>query len=75
MKGLAGKKGIEKMKSWYVSQDRYDGVIFTPKVDVRIFGMGIYAPIDKNITNFIINCKWSLEKTPNGKTIKDWQEF
>ena len=69
MKGLAGKKSIEKMKSWYVSSDRFDGVIFTPKVDVRIVGMGIYAPSDKKSTNFIINYKWSLERAPNGTTI------
>jgi len=55
---------IIKKKSWIVNKLE-DGIIFTPKTDVRIVGIGVYAPIGSP-TRFAMICRFKIQKSPNG---------
>ncbi|TNV82399.1 hypothetical protein FGO68_gene10746 [Halteria grandinella] len=45
---LIGKEG------WSVSKDKWDAIIFEPKKDVRIYGVGIYQQVER------LKCKYTL---------------
>ena len=48
---------------WYIGRDRWDGVMFIPKRDVRIFGVGIFEPYPQSRRDFKYGYKYVLKDT------------
>jgi PHR domain len=46
---------------WYIGRDRWDGVIFIAKRDVRIFGCGIFEPYPQSRRDFKYGYKYVLK--------------
>lgn len=47
-------------KGWDVDKNKWDAIIFTPKKDVKIFGIGIFSPEDNKPHNFTLTYKWLI---------------
>jgi PHR domain len=47
---------------WYIGRDRFDAVTFTPRVDVRIFGAGVFEPYPLAVHNFTYGHKYVIQE-------------
>ena len=46
--------------SWYVGRERWDAIVFAPKSDVKIYGIGVYEKYDA-ASNFTIGYQYFIE--------------
>ena len=67
--------GSDEPRAWHIQFHKKDAIIFKPKVDVRIFGVGIYAPTDDDKREFRYKYRWEIQKTANGENISQSEDF
>ena len=46
---------------WYIGRDRWDGIIFQPRNDIRVFGVGIFTPYPVGDHSFKYGYKYVLQ--------------
>jgi hypothetical protein len=56
----------ENTSGWTVARNHYDAIIFIPKkLNIKVYGICIYAPIDLKRHNFEIGYKYEITDGQN----------
>ncbi|TNV82904.1 hypothetical protein FGO68_gene14978 [Halteria grandinella] len=59
-------------RGWFVTKDKWDAIVFEPKRNVLIYGIGIYQQIDRERSSFTLSYKILIEDK-DGKTVNKFE--